>query len=393
MTEPAAQKADKVPGAMTPPLTGVRVLVVDDLAQNVKLMYAVLEPRGFTVLSATSGEQALQILAETEVDVVLLDILMPGLDGYQTCARIKSDERTAMLPVVMVTASGAQQRLRALEVGADEFITKPFDQAELLARVRSLARVKRLHDTVVEQAAALERWNAELETRIAAQVADLERLGRLRRFLAPQIAGPIVESGDESFLESHRREITTVFTDLRGFTAFAETTEPEETMSVLHQYHAVLGELVFAYEGTLEHFEGDGLMVFFNDPAPCPDAPDRAVRMALEMRERVAALSHTWRGRGHELGFGVGIAQGYATLGRIGFEGRWDYAAIGTVTNLAARLCSVALPGQVLISPRVRSALGERYTTRPLGAIELRGLARPVDVHEVIGRQNHEEGS
>ncbi|MBS1694176.1 MAG: response regulator [Actinobacteria bacterium] len=378
---------------MTPPLTGVRVLVVDDLAQNVKLMYAVLEPRGFTVLSATSGEQALQILSETEVDVVLLDILMPGLDGYQTCARIKSDERTAMLPVVMVTASGAQQRLRALEVGADEFITKPFDQAELLARVRSLARVKRLHDTVVEQAAALERWNAELETRIAAQVADLERLGRLRRFLAPQIAGPIVESGDESFLESHRREITTVFTDLRGFTAFAETTEPEETMSVLHQYHAVLGELVFAYEGTLEHFEGDGLMVFFNDPAPCPDAPDRAVRMALEMRERVAALSHTWRGRGHELGFGVGIAQGYATLGRIGFEGRWDYAAIGTVTNLAARLCSVALPGQVLISPRVRSALGERYTTRPLGAIELRGLARPVDVHEVIGRQNHEEGS
>jgi adenylate cyclase len=382
VSEPATQTPPA--SATVAPLKGVRVLVVDDLAQNIKLMHAVLEPRGFTVLSATSGEQALQILAENSVDVVLLDVLMPGIDGYETCARIKSEKSTAMLPVVMVTASGAQQRLRALEVGADEFITKPFDQAELLARVRSLARVKRLHDTVVEQAGALERWNAELETRVASQVADLERLGRLRRFLSPQIADLIVESGDDSFLESHRREITTVFTDLRGFTAFAETSEPEETMSVLRDYHGVLGELVFAHEGTLEHFEGDGLMVFFNDPTPCPDAPERAVRMALEMRERVETLSHTWRGVGHELGFGVGIAQGYATLGRIGFEGRWDYAAIGTVTNLAARLCSVAQSGQVLISPRVRSALGDRYETRSLGAIEIRGLARPVDVHEVI---------
>jgi adenylate cyclase len=390
VSDPATQT--RAASATAAPLAGVRVLVVDDLAPNLKLMQAVLEPRGCVVRTATSGEQALQILAETIVDVVLLDVLMPGIDGYQTCARIKSDERTAMLPVVMVTASGDQQRLRALEVGADEFITKPFDHAELLARVRSLARVKRLHDTVVEQAAALERWNAELETRVASQVADLERLGRLRRFLSPQIADVIVESGDESFLESHRREITTVFTDLRGFTAFAETSEPEETMSVLRDYHAVLGQLVFAYEGTLEHFEGDGLMVFFNDPAPCPDAPERAVRMALEMRERVEALSHIWRGLGHDLGFGVGIAQGYATLGRIGFEGRWDYAAIGTVTNLAARLCSVAGSGQVLISPRVRSALGDRYQTRSLGAIEIRGLARPVDVHEVIGETATKEG-
>ena len=372
-----------------PPLAGgptdLRVLVVDDVQQNIKLMHAVLEPRGFTVLSATSGEEALQVLDGTDVDVVLLDVLMPGIDGYETCARIKAGDRTAMLPVVMVTASGAQQRLRALEVGADDFITKPFDQAELLARVRSLARVKRLHDTVVEQATALERWNAELESRVAQQVADLERLGRLRRFLSPQIAGLIVESGDESFLESHRREITTVFTDLRGFTAFAETSEPEETMSVLRDYHSALGELVFEYEGTLEHFAGDGLMVFFNDPAPCDDAPERAVRMALDMRTRVAQLAQTWKGLGHDLGFGVGIAQGYATLGRVGFEGRWDYAAIGTVTNVAARLCSAARAGQVLVSPRVRSALGDSYDTRSLGAMELRGIARPIEVHEVVG--------
>ncbi|WP_020143424.1 adenylate/guanylate cyclase domain-containing response regulator [Terracoccus sp. 273MFTsu3.1] len=374
-----------------PPLTGVRVLVVDDLEQNRKLMHAVLEPRGFVVRSEGSGQAALEALAECEVDVVLLDVLMPVMDGYETCARIKADPRTAMLPVVMVTASGTQQRLRALEVGADDFVTKPFDQAELVARVRSLARVKRLHDTVLEQTVALERWNAELETRVAEQVDDLDRLGRLRRFLSPQIAGLIVESGDESFLESHRRDITTVFTDLRGFTAFAETAEPEETMSVLRDYHGALGELVFAYEGTLEHFAGDGLMVFFNDPPPCPDAPERAVRMALDMRDRVDDLALGWSRQGHQLGFGVGIAQGYATLGRVGFEGRWDYAAIGTVTNVAARLCAAAAARQILISPRVRAGLDERFETRSLGPVELRGISRPLEVHEVIGTTDRED--
>jgi class 3 adenylate cyclase/CheY-like chemotaxis protein len=369
--------------------TGGTVLVVDDLPQNVRLMDAVLSPRGYTVVAASSGPEALALLARELPDVVLLDVMMPGVDGYETCRRIRSDPATSYLPVVMVTASGDAQRLRALEAGADDFVTKPLDQAELLARVRSLVRVKRYHDTVTAQAEALAAWNHELEERVRAQVEELERFGRLRRFLSPQVAELVVDSGDESFLQSHRREITAVFTDLRGFTPFAETAEPEETMAVLAEYHRALGELVFRYEGTLEHFAGDGLLVFFNDPVPCPDAPERAVRMAVEMRTRVEELSASWRRLGHDLGFGVGIAQGYATLGRVGFPGRYDYAAIGTVTNLAARLCAEAAAGQILVTPRVLAAAGA-VASRSVGPLALRGFSRPVEAHEVIGAQDVE---
>ena len=371
------------------PASGVRddatVLVVDDQPQNLRLMDAVLSPRGFTVRSVSSGEEALAALADGLPDVVLLDVMMPGMDGYETCRRIRADPATSFLPVVMVTASGDAQKLRAIEAGADDFVTKPLDQAELLARVRSLVRVKRYHDTVVAQAAALAEWNSHLESRVQAQVDELDRLGRLRRFLSPQIVDLVVDTGDESFLQSHRREITPVFTDLRGFTAFAETAEPEEIMEVLSAYHLALGELVFAYEGTLEHFAGDGLLVFFNDPVPCPDAPDRAVRMAVDMRSRVADLAVGWGRQGHELGFGVGIAQGYATLGRVGFPGRYDYAAIGTVTNLAARLCAQAAAGQILVTQKVLDGVRGGVRSRPLGPLALRGLSRSVQAHEVIG--------
>ena len=361
------------------------ILVVDDLPANLRLLDAVLAPRGFTVRTATTGEEALRCLAREVPDLVLLDVLMPGIDGYETCRRIRANPSTAYLPVVMVTASGDHQKVEAIEAGADDFVTKPFEQAELLARVRSLVRVKRYHDTIVRQADELARWNTELETKVAAQVQEIERVGRLRRFLSPQVAGLVTASGEESFLESHRGEITAVYCDLRGFTAFAETSEPEEIMSVLRSYHQALGDLVFRFEGTLEHFAGDGLLVFFNDPIPCPDAPRRAVRMAVAMRARVAELAEGWRRRGHDLGFGVGIAQGYATLGRVGFEGRYDYAAIGTVTNVSARLSSRAAAGQVLITQRVEAGLDDIAVTRPLGPVELRGITRPVEVFEVVG--------
>jgi len=361
------------------------ILVVDDLPQNVRLLEAVLSPKGFRVAKASSGEEALDVLSQEHPDLVLLDILMPGMDGYEVCRRIRQDPGTAFLPVIMLTASGEEQKLRAIESGADDFVNKPFDQAELLARVRSLVRVKRYHDTIEHQAAELERWNRELEQRVQDQVEQLERVGRLRRFLPVQLADLIVSSGDESFLNGHRRDITVVCCDLRGFTSFAETAEPEDVWDILGEYHEALGGLIARFEGTLERFASDGLVIFFNDPIPCDDAPLRSIRMALAMRQQVQELADGWQRRGHELAFAVGIAQGYATLGRIGYAGRFDYAAIGSVTNLAARLCNEAVPWQILVTQRVNAAAEDRVVSRLVGELSLSGFSRPIRTFDVSG--------
>jgi adenylate cyclase len=362
-----------------------RILIVDDLPQNIRLLEAVLAPRGYDVVPASSGAEALEHVMAGDIGLVLLDILMPEMDGYEVCRRIRADEASRFLPVVMVTASGEQEKLAAIEAGADDFIAKPFDQNELLARVRSLLRIKTYHDTIEAQATELKAFNEQLERRVQEQVDELERLGRLRRFLSPQLAELVVTSGDHSFLESHRREITVVFLDLRGFTAFAETVEPEDVMQVLHEYHEAMGDLIHRFEGTLERFTGDGLMVFFNDPIAVPDAPDRAVRMAVAMRGRVTQLAEEWHRRGFDLHAGFGIAQGHATLGRIGFEGRSDYAAIGSVTNLAARLCGEAGAGQILISQRVHAATADILVVEPIGELSLRGFSRPIRAFDVKG--------
>ena len=361
------------------------VLVVDDLAPNVRLLEAVLSPKGFRVATASSGEEALDVLGKEHPDLVLLDILMPGMDGYEVCRRIREDPGTAFLPVIMITASGEEEKIRAIESGADDFVNKPFDQAELLARVRSLVRVKRYHDTIEQQAAELARWNHELEQRVQDQIEQLERVNRLRRFLPAQLADLIVSSGDESFLNGHRREITVVCGDLRGFTAFAETAEPEDVWEILGEYHGALGDLAAGFEGTLERFSGGGLVVFFNDPLPCDGAPLRSIRMALAMRQQVQELADGWQRRGYELAFGVGIAQGYATLGRIGYAGRFDYAAIGSVTNLAACLCEAAAPWQVLVTQRVNAAAEDQVVSQLVGELSLRGFSRPIRAFEVSG--------
>jgi adenylate cyclase len=359
------------------------VLAVDDQPANLRLLDAVLTPRGHRVITAASGPEALALLESEDVDIVLLDIVMPEMDGHEVCRRIRSSPATEFLPVVMITASGTEQRLAALESGADDFVTKPFDKSELLARVASLTRIKRYHDTIRRQADELASWNAELETRVAQQVSELERTNRLRRFLSPQLADLVV--GDETLLRSHRREIVVLFADLRNFTPFAETSEPEEVMGVLAEYHHAIGALVHEYEGTLERFTGDGIMVFFNDPIPCDDAAERAVRMALGIRDAVIRLAESWRRRGHELAVGLGIAQNYATLGRIGFEGRFDYAAIGSVTNLAARLCSDAGPWQVLVTDRVLASTEHVVVAEMVGDIQPKGFSKTVRVHKISG--------
>jgi class 3 adenylate cyclase/CheY-like chemotaxis protein len=363
-----------------------KILVVDDTPQNIKVLDAILSPRGYRVVTARSGAEALQKVRDEAPDLVLLDILMPGMSGYEVAQRLRADPATGVLPIVMVTALGAQEeKVKAIEAGADDFLTKPVNQLELLARVKSLLRIKQYHDTIQSQASQLAEWNKTLEDRVSRQVEELERLARLRRFLAPQLAELIASDQHEQALESHRREVTVVFCDLRGFTAFSETTEPEEVMRVLHEFHVTMGEIIHQYEGTLERFAGDGMMIFFNDPIPCSDPSERAIHMAVSMRTHVRELKDKWHRRGHQLDFGVGISQGYATLGKIGFEGRFDYAAIGTVTNLASRLCDEADGEQILVSPSVYSAVEVLVEAETVGELSLKGFSRPILVYNIIG--------
>jgi class 3 adenylate cyclase/CheY-like chemotaxis protein len=360
-----------------------RILVVDDNEANRDIIATRLEAHGYETSQAADGEQALAAVSQHRPDLVLLDVMMPNLDGIEACRRLKSDD--ASLPVILVTAkTDTKDVVTGLDAGADEYLSKPIDQTALIARVRSVLRVKALHDQVQAQAAELATWNRTLEQRVKEQVAEIERVGRLKRFLSPQIA-QLISSGDERVLESHRGEVTVLFCDLRDFTAFAEAAEPEDVMRVLRDYHTTLGTLINKFEGTVERFAGDGLLVLFNDPLPSPDPSLRAVQMAIDMRHEVAELAERWRAQGHELGFGVGIAQGFATMGCIGFEGRFQYSATGTVANLASRLCDEARDGQILVDAKVQAAIEARVELEPVGQLELKGFHRPVKAFNVRG--------
>jgi adenylate cyclase len=360
------------------------ILVVDDVPQNVRLLEAILEPRGYEVVTAADGPAALALIESSDADLVLLDVVMPRMDGYAVCRRIREREETAVLPVIMVTSSTGQEKRRAIEAGADDFVEKPFDQHELLTRVRSLLRIKRYHDTIKTQAAELAELNRTLEDRVQEQVTELGRLRRLRRFLSPQLVDAIVSSGNETIVESHRTQVAMFFADLRGWTSFVDTVEPEELMRVLHEFHDAIGRLVKRFDATVGFLEGDGVQLFFNDPIPVPDAPLRAVRLGCALREEMAELTPRWRKRGYDLDFGAGIALGYATCGEIGFEGRSDYAAIGAVTNLASRLADEASGGQILIAQRLYAEVEDAVDVELVGDFTLKGFRRPVTAFNVV---------
>jgi adenylate cyclase len=361
-----------------------RILIVDDNETNRDILLARLQKHGYELIQAADGEAALASAKRDVPDLILLDVEMPKLDGFEVCRRLKSDAALPFMPIVLVTARAASQDVvTGLDAGADEYLTKPLDQQALVARVRSMLRIKALHDQVQEQAADLANWNRTLEERVNGQVGELERLNRLKRFLSPQIARVVLSSGDVKLLESHRRDITVVFCDLRGFTSFAESAEPEDIITVLQEYYRCLGESIDRFEGTLQHFAGDGLLIFFNDPIPCSDPSARAVRMAVEMRVNFAALAEKWRRYGHQLGFGIGIAAGHATLGNVGYEGRFHYSATGTVVNLGSRLCAQAGDGQILIDSRVQIAIETIARTEPVGDLDLKGFHRAVRAFNV----------
>lgn len=384
------QPGSRVEAGRTPPAS---ILVVDDNEANRDVLSRSLARLGYEVRCAENGRAALDVLTSADVDLVLLDIMMPELDGYAVLAHRRADPRLRSIPFIVISATGDDASvIPCIEMGAEDYLPKPFDPVLLRARIGACLEKKQLHDqeqrhlaTIAAQAAALAEWSRTLERRVAEQVARLERLSGLKRFLPPQLAETIVATGDEALLDSHRRQIAVVFCDLRGYTQFSETAEPEEVMDVLRQYHAAMGALIARYEGTVEHFAGDGLMVLFNDPLPCPEPERRAVCMAIEMREQMARLAERWRRFGHALGFGVGITAGYATLGRIGFEGRLHYAAIGSVVNLAARLCGEAADGQILASRRVGLAVDGVAVVRPVGDLHLKGFRDAVPVVEIVG--------
>jgi adenylate cyclase len=361
-----------------------RILIVDDNPTNRDILATRLAVHGYDLVQAADGEEALAAAKSLAPDLVLLDVMMPKINGFDACRLLKNDPTLPFTAVILVTArSETRDIVAGLEAGADEYLTKPIDQAALVARVRSVLRLKALHDRTVAQAADLAKWNRTLEQRVGEQIAEIERISRLKRFLPPQIARLVIASDHENLLDSHRRAVAVLFCDMRGFSAFSELAEPEEMMLVLREYHGTLGALTDKYEGTVERFTGDGLLAVFNDPMPCADPSLRAVHMAVEMRDEIAKLRQKWSRSGHNVGFGIGIAHGYATLGTIGYEGRLQYSVTGKVANLAARLCNEAKDGQILIDISVRSAAEAHADIEFTEELTLKGFSRPVKAFNV----------
>jgi adenylate cyclase len=353
-------------------VSGARILVVDDTPFNRRLLVRLLEGIGHTAIEAADGRQALDRLrdeAAEPIDLVLLDIVMPEMDGHETLAALKADERLRETPVIVISAvDELDSVVRCIRGGAADYLPKTVDPEILRARIEASLAQKRFRDNERELLSTIDRQRSQLA-----------------RFLSPQVAALVSSADGEAMLAGHRREITAMFCDLRNFTAFSETAEPEEVLGFLRAYHAAMGALVVEHEGTLEHFAGDGFMTFFNDPVLQPDHAARAIGMAVAMRDRFAELSAEWRRRGHVLEIGIGIATGYATLGRIGFEGRYDYGAIGNAIILASRLSAEAGPGEILVAGRTfaEAEADARITAEPAGERSLKGFSRTIETYAI----------
>ena len=369
------------------------VLIVDDTPANLDLLADVLRPDYRTTV-AISGERALKLISDGPApDLVLLDVMMPGLNGYEVCRRLKADPATRSIPVIFVTALGdVDDETRGLELGGVDYLTKPISPPIVRARIKThlamAAQARALQEMVgklQQQSTELAGLNRTLEQRVADGVAQLQRVGRLKRYFTPSMVDVLLSGVADDPLRSHRCEVSAVALDLRGFTAFTETSDPEDVMRVLRDYHESMGALIMAHGGTLEHFAGDGMMIYFNDPLPMDDPAGVAVRMAIGMQERFGTLVAGWRQRGYELSMGIGIAHGFATIGTIGFEGRRDYGVIGTVTNLAARLCGESSGGAIYVSQRVRGLVADSVHLEFVGDLNLKGFHRPTPTFVVRG--------
>ncbi len=364
---------------------GGLVLIVDDDADTSELLARRLGRLGYSTLTAGDGAQALDVLRSHPVDLVLLDLQMPVLDGFGVLERRRGDEQLRDIPFVMISSlDDVGSVVRCIEMGAEDYLPKPFDPVLLKARLGSCLERKRLRDQERKLVQQLAEWNSTLEVRARDQAEEMARLSRLRRFLSPQLADAVVSAGAESVLATHRRQIAVVFCDLRGFTRFAETAEPEDVMAVLRDFHDAMGRTIHDFGATVGYFAGDGLMAFFNDPVPCPDPAHRAVRMAVAMRDGMDDMTPEWKDRGHDLGFSVGVSFGYATLGEMGFEDRLEYGVIGSVVNLAARLCNRAEPGEILISQRARREVDGAVEVEERGLLTLAGFHDPVPAFTLV---------
>lgn len=356
-----------------------RILVVDDVDANVLVLQNLLRQEGYSnVHTTTDSRTVVDLHRASPFHLILLDLQMPHPNGLEIMEQLKPVPGADFLPVIVVTAfSDEENRLKALSNGARDYIVKPFNRAEVVLRIRNYLEVRMLYSE-------RQRQSEILEQRVREQVDQLERLSRLKRFFSPQLAEKILAGGVDDPLLTHRREVTAVYIDLRGFTAFTGAAEPEEVMEILHQYHAEMGRLILKHEGTIEFFAGDGIMVIFNDPVVVANPVERALRMALGMQAAFAPLAANWRRRNFNLGIGIGIAQGYATIGAIGFEGHWDYGVIGTVTNLAARLCGEAKPGQVVTHRKALAQIEELVDAALLGEMSLKGFPQGVEAVNVL---------